>query len=317
MTVTGSEGLRRLVFGSLASALLIGVRLGPGTVLGFGLLGVLVGDGSGRIRDRGSLLAVGVCISHTPGATRHRTALNTGNWWVDSGWMHVHEVDLLWRLGVALGLSSVIGIEREIRQKSAGLRTYALVGTGAALFMLVSQYGFADVIGSHSTLDPSRVAAQIVTGIGFIGGGLIFVRRDAVRGLTTAAGVWTTAAIGMAAGGDLPLLAGATTAIYLLVCAAYPVVERALPRSRFSPTLVQLTYRDGRGLLRDLLGRFSEHGFSVSDVAVERTSDGERNGDRTVTVQLEVRGRGSLASLTTDLNEIDGVLQVSTDQGQP
>jgi hypothetical protein len=66
MTVTGSEGLRRLVFGSLASALLIGVRLGPGTVLGFGLLGVLVGDGSGRIRDRGSLLAVRVCISHTP-----------------------------------------------------------------------------------------------------------------------------------------------------------------------------------------------------------------------------------------------------------
>jgi putative Mg2+ transporter-C (MgtC) family protein len=74
------------------------------------------------------------------------------------------EVDLLWRLGLALVLSSVIGVEREVRQKSAGLRTYALVGTGSALFMLVSAYGFADVIGKHSTLDPSRVAAQIVSG---------------------------------------------------------------------------------------------------------------------------------------------------------
>jgi putative Mg2+ transporter-C (MgtC) family protein len=138
----------------------------------------------------------------------------------------VHEVDLLWRLALALALSSVIGIEREIRQKSAGLRTYALVGTGSALFMLVSAYGFADVLGLHSTLDPSRVAAQIVSGIGFIGGGVIFVRRDAVRGLTTAAGVWTTAAVGMAAGGDLPLLALATTVMYLLVCSAYPLVEQ-------------------------------------------------------------------------------------------
>lgn len=73
----------------------------------------------------------------------------------------VHEVDLLWRLGLALALSSVIGIEREVRQKSAGIPTYALVGTGSALFMLVSAYGFAGVLGQHSTLDPSRVAAQI------------------------------------------------------------------------------------------------------------------------------------------------------------
>ncbi len=199
---------------------------------------------------------------------------------------------MILRLGIALGLSSVIGIEREIRQTSAGLRTYALVGTGAALFMLVSQYGFADSVGRHSTLDPSRVAAQIVTGIGFVGGGVIFVRRDAVRGLTTAAGVWATAAIGMAAGGDLPILAAATTVIYLLVSSAYPAVERVLPRSRYSPSRVRLTYRDGRGVLRDLLTRCADHGFAVSDVAVERTSNRESNGERSVTVQLEVRGRG-------------------------
>lgn len=100
-------------------------------------------------------------------------------------------------LGLAFVLSSLIGLEREWRQKSAGLRTNALVGTGAALFLLVSKYGFGDiVIGKLIVLDPSRVAAQIVSGIGFIGGGLIFVRGDAVRGLTTAAVVWVTAAVG-------------------------------------------------------------------------------------------------------------------------
>lgn len=225
--------------------------------------------------------------------------------------MHdVHEIDVLWRLGVALGLSSIIGIEREIGQKSAGLRTYALVGTGAALFMLISQYGFSGALGPHSTLDPSRVAAQVVSGIGFIGGGVIFVRRDAVRGLTTAAGVWATAAIGMAAGGDLPLLAGAMTVIYLLVSAAYPALEQMLPRSRSATSRVRLTYRDGEGVLRTLLSTFSKYGFSVSDLAVEHTK-AERNGiGRAVTVQLEVRGPGSLNDLASHLDDVDGVLKV-------
>jgi putative Mg2+ transporter-C (MgtC) family protein len=224
--------------------------------------------------------------------------------------MTVHELDLVWRLGLALLLSSLIGVEREIRQKSAGLRTYALVGTGAALFMLVSAYGFKGVLGNHVTLDPSRVAAQIVSGIGFIGGGLIFVRRDSVRGLTTAAGVWTTAAIGMAAGGDLPLLAIAGAAIYFLVSYGYPLVTRRLPRSRSAPSLMRLTYADGEGVLRRLVRTCSENGFAVSDLDVERT---ESNGaqKRSVTVRLEVRGRGSVAELATELHSVEGVLKVN------
>jgi hypothetical protein len=92
------------------------------------------------------------------------------------GWRQVGE------LGLALLLSALIGVERQIRQKSAGLRTHTLVGVGAALFVLISKYGLSDVlVPGQIVLDPSRVAAQIVTGIGFIGGGLIFVRRDAVR----------------------------------------------------------------------------------------------------------------------------------------
>ena len=94
-------------------------------------------------------------------------------------------------LGAAFLLSALIGLERELRHKSAGLRTYTVVGTTAALFLLVSKYGFTDVLAPGLVvLDPSRVAAQIVTGIGFIGAGLIFVREDRVNGLTTAATIW-------------------------------------------------------------------------------------------------------------------------------
>src|SRR6202035_6178605 len=120
-------------------------------------------------------------------------------------------------LALAFVLSASIGLEREIRQKSAGLRTYTLVGFAAALIMLVSKYGFGDVLSERVVLDPSRIAAQIVTGIGFIGGGLIFVRRDSVRGLTTAAIVWLTAAVGMACGAGLPVLALFVTSLHFVI----------------------------------------------------------------------------------------------------
>ena len=150
-----------------------------------------------------------------------RPAVSGGEGWKQAG-----------ELGLALVLSAAIGLEREIRLKNAGLRTHTLVGVGAAVFMLISKYGFADVLQPGMViLDPSRVAAQIVTGVGFLGAGLIFVRRNSVRGLTTAAGVWVTAAVGSAAGAGLPILAILTTGIYLLVALAFPEVTRRLPRS--------------------------------------------------------------------------------------
>src|SRR6202453_4995774 len=122
------------------------------------------------------------------------------------GWRQAAE------LGLALVLSAAIGLEREVRQKNAGLRTHTLVGVGAALFMLISKYGFTDVLEPGLVvLDPSRMAAQIVSGVGFLGAGLIFVRRDSVRGLTTAAGIWVTAAVGCAAGAGLLVLAAFVT----------------------------------------------------------------------------------------------------------
>ncbi len=219
--------------------------------------------------------------------------------------MHTTEWELLWRLGLALVLSTVIGLEREWRQKSAGLRTYTLVGLGSALFLLVSEFGFFDELErGEVVLDPSRVAAQIVSGIGFIGGGLIFVRRDSVRGLTTAAGVWLVAAVGMAAGAGLAVLAVASTLAYLLVTTTYPLLARRLPRSGFAPSPLRITYHDGRGVLREALARVTSAGFDVSDVSFDRDEH-----DR-VTVAVEVRGREPLTGLVTELGELDGVVSV-------
>lgn len=112
--------------------------------------------------------------------------------------------DFVLRLAVAGLLGGVIGWDREYRAKEAGLRTHFLVALGSALIMIVSQHGFADVLGKPGVgLDPSRVAAQVVSGIGFIGAGTILIQKQFVRGLTTAAGLWATSGIGLAVGGGM------------------------------------------------------------------------------------------------------------------
>lgn len=109
-------------------------------------------------------------------------------------------MDFVIRLLVAGILGTIIGLDREYRAKEAGYRTHFLVSLGSALIMIVSQYGFQEIIKESSvTLDPSRVAAQVVSGIGFIGAGTIIFQKQIVRGLTTAAGIWATAGIGLAA----------------------------------------------------------------------------------------------------------------------
>ncbi len=214
-------------------------------------------------------------------------------------------------LALAFGLSSLIGLEREWRQKSAGLRTHTLVGVGAALFMLVSKYGFGDVLGGHVTLDPSRVAAQVVSGLGFIGGGLIFVRRDAVRGLTTAAIVWTTAAIGMACGAGLAILALAATVAHFIVVLGYRRVAQALPSSRRISFGIRVTYEDGRGVLRDVMHQCTEAGFSVAEVSTHRFEHHNGSTRPAVAVDLQLYGQPQVESLAGKLGDLRGVLEVA------
>lgn len=118
---------------------------------------------------------------------------------------------------IAALLGGAIGLEREYRSKEAGFRTHFLVGLGSGLFMVLSLYGFEDFIGIQGIQrDPSRIAAQVVSGIGFIGAGCIIFQKNAVKGLTTAAGLWVTSAIGMAAGAGMYLLSVVATILVLL-----------------------------------------------------------------------------------------------------
>ena len=126
--------------------------------------------------------------------------------------------EFILRLFVAALLGGFIGLDREYRAKEAGYRTHLLVSLGSALMMIVSQYGFTEVIEKIdiARYDPARVAAQVVTGIGFIGAGTIILQRQVVRGLTTAAGIWATAGIGLAVGAGMYVL-GIVTAVLTLV----------------------------------------------------------------------------------------------------
>ena len=132
--------------------------------------------------------------------------------------MNTITYEFVLRLFVAAMLGGVIGLEREYRAKEAGFRTHFLVALGSGLFMILSQFGFDDVLGHYErvSLDPSRIASQVVTGIGFIGAGTIIFQKHVVRGLTTAAGLWVTSAIGMTAGAGMYVLSIATTVLVLL-----------------------------------------------------------------------------------------------------
>ncbi|MDQ0395482.1 MgtC/SapB family protein [Labrys monachus] len=136
--------------------------------------------------------------------------------------------ELFIRLLLAAALGSVIGFERERLLWAAGLRTHMLVCVGSSLIMIVSAFGFSDIVNNpHVVLDPSRIAAQVVSGIGFLGAGTILLRGEVVKGLTTAASLWSVAAIGLAVGGGLYTAALSTTVIILVILAGIkPLEER-------------------------------------------------------------------------------------------
>jgi putative Mg2+ transporter-C (MgtC) family protein len=231
------------------------------------------------------------------------------------GWLQLFE------LAVALVLSALIGLERELRQKSAGLRTHALIGFSSALIVLVSKYGFTDVLGEHTVLDPSRVAAQIVSGIGFIGGGLIFVKRDLVRGLTTAAAVWLTTAVGMAAGAGLPVLAVATTVGYFAIAYGFTPLTSRLRRGQPRSKYLEVIYEDGRGLLRQILHTCTAREWVIGRLSTRQleSSIGFGEAGRTrpdqvhnaVSVVIGLSGTADYEELVAALSELDGVLAVS------
>ncbi|WP_183320932.1 MgtC/SapB family protein [Flexivirga oryzae] len=228
------------------------------------------------------------------------------------GWLQVEELLL------AFVLSAVVGLERQIRGKAAGMRTQTIVGTASALILLVSKYGFSDVLGDHVVLDPSRVAAQIVSGIGFLGAGLIITRRSTVRGLTTAASVWETAAIGMAAGAGLPLLAVLVTVLHFVVVLGFTPLSRWLDDRGHGERRFLITYADGRGILREVLAACTSRRWVVGSLSVERGrkpigEEEDWEDTAVVAVWITLSGRG-LDEAVPVLGEIEGVIRIDREE---
>lgn len=183
------------------------------------------------------------------------------------------QMEFLLRLLVAGICGFLIGYERKNRYKEAGVRTHMIVAVGAALIMIVSKYGFNDILLLNGyNLDPSRIAAQIVSGIGFLGAGMIFIRGQAVNGLTTAAGVWTTAGVGMAIGAKLYFIGIAATVLVLII----QIVLHKNLRFLHIPMLEQMKVRlqESSEALSFLQQALKEHRIEIINLKAEKKSPG-------------------------------------------
>jgi len=177
--------------------------------------------------------------------------------------------DIFTRLLAALLFSGSIGLQRVLTGKAAGMRTHILVGVGAALFTLISGYAFHTMASNAD-----RIAAQIVSGIGFIGGGAILKERGSIKGLTTAAGLWAAAALGMAAGAGLYTMGAATTVIILATLVALRRVEVRFPRRALEPWVIRLTLPAG-ATVQQVCDVLTSRCRKVSLRMLEQGEDGE------------------------------------------
>jgi putative Mg2+ transporter-C (MgtC) family protein len=207
-------------------------------------------------------------------------------------------LDLMLRLFVALILGAVIGLERERQERAAGLRTVTMVSLGSCLFTIVGVYGF------RST-DPSRVAAQIVTGIGFLGAGTIFLRKDLVRGLTTAATIWATAAVGMAAGTEQYFAAVFTTLLVLAVLMVLKPVERRFFK-RPSEATVSLVMPRAEGEIERVRAALSSIGAFPESIRVNELPEG---ADR-IEMDVGLPADRTTSELLRQLRAVEGVRQI-------
>ena len=214
--------------------------------------------------------------------------------------------ELFVRLLLAAALGSAVGWERERLQWSAGLRTHMLVAVGSCLMIIVSAFGFSAVLGPRVVLDPSRVAAQVVTGVGFLGAGSIILRNEAVKGLTTAASLWAVAGVGLAAGAGLYSAAVGTTVIILIILAGLKPLEERFHASRTNLELQIRTRRDGLalGLLERALGGRASR---IKRIVIRAAEHGDEDD---VTLLLTRVSAVDTADIIHRLEAVEGVLQI-------
>ena len=216
------------------------------------------------------------------------------------------QIDIAFRLLIAAVLGAVIGFEREIHDHPAGMRTHLLVALGSAIFTVVSIYGF----GNPEVADPSRVAAQIVTGIGFHGAGAIIKYGTSVRGLTTAASLWATAAVGMAVGAGWWILAGVSSAIVVVSLWPLNVVLKRMRRKGPHPIRVRL-HANKLDVLGDVTRALAARRVEIGEINTERLGKGSYE----IELQLRLPTAVDQAELIGILNGIPDADLIETDSG--
>ncbi len=220
-------------------------------------------------------------------------------------------LSLVARLGLSLLLCGAIGLERQYHQKDAGIRTHALVGMGAALFTIVGIASFGpsgSAMPGPSGVDVTRIAAQVVSGIGFLGAGVIFVDRDAVRGLTTAGAIWLSAAVGTACGAGQALIGFAATVLYLvLVGVASPLLSK-IPTNGHR-MVATITYLDQKGALREVMALASAGDAKAQLLSSEVIEDA---GHKAVRIQMRFEAASALSTLISEISDLHYVLKVET-----
>src|SRR5689334_10995759 len=213
--------------------------------------------------------------------------------------MPIDAAEAFLRIGAAALCGALIGLERESRNQLAGMRTHALVAAGAAIFTLSGAHGFPELTRGPN-VDPMRVAAQIASGIGFIGAGAIIRDRGGVRGITTAAALWTSAAVGLATGAGLWWVAAAGAAVILLVLLGL----RPLGRRLSAPVqTLDIEYEIGHGTLGPVMEAIRDSGGMLQDLDI-KDSDGSR---RNVEIDVRVPDPEDLAHVAHELSELPEV----------
>ena len=207
------------------------------------------------------------------------------------------------RLLVATAWGALIGIEREYHAKEAGVRTHLLVALGACLFMILSIYGFDLMLGrDHVSFDPSRIASQVVTGIGFIGAGTIILQKQMVRGLTTAAGLWVTAAIGLACGTGMYVIAVVTSVIAL---ASLGLINVFLPYVSQCDRRITFLVED-YGVLTDVLENLRHEKITVLNYEMHKDVE-ENNGKMLVSLEIRMQRYDNVKAVASILRNFEKV----------
>lgn len=221
------------------------------------------------------------------------------SFWVVEGQLSV--VECLLRIIIAGLCGAMIGSERSKRQKEAGLRTHMIVAIGSALIMIVSKYGFTDIPAIESMkVDASRIASNVVTGVSFLGAGVIFLRGGAVSGLTTAAGIWATAAVGMCTGSGLYIVGVCTTLIILVI---QLMLHHWMPLSEnMSTREISIKMANDGDSIKSVVEYLNENNLTVLETKISKDED-------KIVADLTVRTlKGeSISQIVSLIHEIPGI----------